>query len=111
MAGQFCLSGNAMDGYTLAAAGVLAVKCDLIGNPFEESQATQQHQSLAFANIVAGVRQRTSGAITVDIESAGTTRAATPYPLRTESLTASEWNRAAAANNRVEFAVERGASQ
>jgi len=63
----------------------------------------QQRQSLAFANLVAGVRQRTAGAITVALESTGTTHAGTPYPSRTESLTAGEWNRVAAANNRVEF--------
>ena len=89
-----------------AGAGVPASKCDLIGNPFEESLSGQQRQSLAFANLIAGVRQRTSGAIAVAIENAGSVRASTPYPTRTESLTAGEWNRAAAANNRVEFAAE-----
>jgi CheY-like chemotaxis protein len=106
LAGIFCLSGNASDGFTPAGAGVPASKCDLIGNPFEESLSGQQRQSLAFANLIAGVRQRTSGAITVAIENAGSVRASTPYPTRTESLTAGEWNRAAAANNRVEFAAE-----
>jgi hypothetical protein len=54
------------------------------------------------------VRQRTAGAITVAIENAGGARPSTPYPARVESLTAGEWNRAAAANNRVEFAPESG---
>jgi hypothetical protein len=44
----------------------------------------------------------------VALESAGNSRAATPYPQRSESLTAGEWNRAAAANNRVEFSAEPG---
>jgi len=114
LAGIFCLTGNAMDGFTLAAASLPASKCDVVGNPFEESLSGQQRQSLAFANLVAGVRQRTSGAISVAIESAGsagTVRANTPYPARTESLTAGEWNRAAAANNRVEFSTESSAGQ
>jgi len=55
---------------------------------------------------VAGVRQRTQGAITVAFDDAGSTRPAAPNPPRSESLTAGEWNRAAAANNRVEFAAE-----
>jgi hypothetical protein len=66
---------------------------------------------LAFANLVAGVRQRTAGAITVALESAGTSHPGTPYPARTDSLTAGDWNKAAVANNRVEFAVESSTPQ
>src|SRR6267154_1712687 len=106
LSGLFCLSGNAADGFTPAGAGLLASKCDVVGNPFEESLSGQQRQSLAFANLIAGVRQRTAGAITVAIENAGSAHPSMPYPARVESLTAGEWNRAAAANNRVEFAAE-----
>jgi CheY-like chemotaxis protein len=106
LAGVFCLSGNQTDGFMPAAASLPASKCDLVGNPFEESLTGQQRQSLAFANLISGVRQRTAGAITVAIENAGSARAAAPYPARNEALTAGEWNRAAAANNRVEFAAE-----
>jgi hypothetical protein len=106
LSGLFCLSGNTADGFTPAGAGVPASKCDLVGNPFEESLSGQQRQSLAFANLIAGVRQRTAGTITVAIENAGNARPSMPYPARVESLTAGEWNRAAAANNRVEFAAE-----
>ncbi len=109
LAGIYCLSGNSTDGYTLAAPNLPVIKCDLIGNPYEDSLSGQQRQSLAFANLIAGVRQRTSGAIAVVLESEGTgARSTTPYPARTESLTAGEWNRAAAANNRVEFSAEGG---
>jgi CheY-like chemotaxis protein len=108
LSGLFCLIGNANDGFAPAGASVLASKCDVVGNPFEESLSGQQRQSLAFANLIAGVRQRTAGAITVAIENGGSTRPSTPYPARNESLTAGEWNRAAAANNRVEFAPESG---
>ncbi len=108
-AGLFCLSGNATDGFAPASANLPANKCDLIGNPFEESLSGQQRQSIAFANLIAGVRPRTSGAITVALENAGASRTA-QYPPRNEALTAGEWNRAAAANNRVEFAAEPNAS-
>jgi hypothetical protein len=107
-AGLFCLTGNATDGFAPAAAALPAARCDLTGNPFEESLSDQQRESLAFANLIAGARQRTGGAITVTLENAGTSRAGTPYPARSDALTAGEWNRAAAANNRVDFAVEPG---
>jgi CheY-like chemotaxis protein len=108
MSGLYCLSGNSADGFAPAGANLPASKCDLVGNPFEESLSGQQRQSLGFANLIAGVRQRTAGAITVAIENAGSARPNTPYPARVESLTAGEWNRAAAANNRVEFVPESG---
>jgi CheY-like chemotaxis protein len=111
LSGLYCLSGNVTDGFTPAGASLPASKCDVVGNPFEESLSGQQRQSLAFANLIAGVRQRTAGAITVAIENAGSARPSTPYPARGESLTAGEWNRAAAANNRVEFAAEAGSDQ
>jgi hypothetical protein len=104
--GMFCLAGNASDGFVTAPAALLVGKCDLIGNPFEESLSGQQRQSIAFANLVAGVKQRTSGAITVAVENAAAARAAVPYPARADTLTAGEWNRAAAANNRVEYSAE-----
>ncbi len=105
-AGLYCLTGNAADGFAPSVGSLPVNKCDLVGNPFEESLTGQQRQSLAFANLVAGVRQRTAGAITVSLEAVGSSRAAAPYPARTDSVTAGEWNRAAAANNRVDFSAE-----
>jgi len=89
-----------------ASATLPVGKCDLIGNPYEDSTTGQQRQSLAFANLVAGVRQRSAGTISVAIENVGGSRPASPYPQRTEALTAGDWNRAAATNNRVEFVAE-----
>ena len=85
-------------------------KCDLIGNPFDESLSGQQRESLAFANLIAGVRQRSSGAIQVSMDPPVIGKGPTPYPPRSEGLTAGEWNRAAASNNRVEFSAEALAS-
>jgi hypothetical protein len=104
--GIFCLTGNAADGFTPAAASLPLSKCDLVGNPFEDSLSGEQRQSLSFANLVAGVRQRTAGAINVVTEYAASPHAAVAYPPHSDTLTAGEWNRAASANNRVEYSVE-----
>ncbi len=104
--GLFCLTGNGTDGFVPANASILISKCDVVGNPFEEALTGQQRQSLAFANLIASIRQRSAGTITLVIENAGSSRPAAPYPLRNESVTAGEWNRAAAANNRVEFSAD-----
>jgi CheY-like chemotaxis protein len=110
-AGLYCLTGNAAEGFSPAPPSLPLGKCELIGNPFEDSLSGQQRQSLAFANLIAGMRQRTGGAITVAIENAGSAHPGTAYPARAEALTAGEWNRAAAADNRVEFAAESSSGQ
>jgi CheY-like chemotaxis protein len=110
-AGIFCLAGNPTDGFVPAPAVLAAAKCDLLGNPFEDSLSGEQRQSLAFANLVAGVRQRSAGQISVSMENAGATRPILAYPARNETITAGEWNKAAAANNRVEFVQEPSPAQ
>jgi CheY-like chemotaxis protein len=105
-AGLFCLSGNATDGYLPATPTLPLARCDLIGNPSEDSSFAQQRQSLAFANLTAGVRQRTAGAISVAIETGASVRPSAAYPTRSETLTAGDWNKVAATNNRVEFSFE-----
>ncbi|HUY84179.1 MAG TPA: hypothetical protein VMU86_06365, partial [Steroidobacteraceae bacterium] len=108
--GLFCLSGDATDGYVPAKPSLPAAECGAIGNPFEESLSGQQRQSLAFGNLIAGVRERSGGAISVTIQDGSSSQVAVPYPARVPTLTAGEWNKAAAANNRVEFTVEPGAA-
>jgi CheY-like chemotaxis protein len=105
-AGAFCLSGSGAEGFVPAGPTLPVTKCELIGNPFDDGLSVSQRQSLAFANLVTGVRQRTAGAIAVVVENAGATRTVAEYPTRSEAVAAAEWNKAAAANNRVEFAVE-----
>ena len=109
-AGLFCLTGSRIAGFARANAALPVSKCDLIGNPIEESLSAQPHPSPAFASLLAGVRQRTHGAITVAFEHGGAARAAAPYPPRSEALRAGEWNRAAAANNRLQIAAESASS-
>lgn len=105
-AGVYCLTGSAAGGYAPASASMPIGKCDLIGNPADEALSAQPHTSAAFASIQAGVRQRSHGAITVAFEYAGSTRAGVAYPPRGGTTTAGEWNRAAAANNRLEISAE-----
>jgi CheY-like chemotaxis protein len=102
--GDFCLAGNAVEGYSLAADDLPARRCDVTGNPFEDGLTGAQRQSLAFANLAASVARETGGDIRVDVTAAGR-RPAVPYPAAAES-TAGEWNRVAARNHRVEFTVE-----
>ena len=109
-AGAYCLSGNLAEGFVLANASLPMSKCDLVGNPVEEAAAGLQRQSLAFANLVASIRQRSGGAISVVAENAANGRASVPYPTRSEATSAGDWNKIAAANNRVEYLAQAGAA-
>jgi CheY-like chemotaxis protein len=105
--GEFCLTGNGIEGYSMAADELAIKRCDFVGNPFEDSLPTAQRQSLAFANLVASLRQESGGALTVEVAHEGR-RPAVPYPNAEQlpRVTAGEWNRIAAQNNRVEFATQ-----
>jgi len=105
--GDFCLTGNAGEGFAVADAALPSQKCDLVGNPFEDTLSPAQRQSVGFANFAATLRQRTGGAITVDTVSAGR-RNPVAYPEQGEGSTAGEWNAVAARNNRVEFRLVPG---
>jgi hypothetical protein len=102
--GDFCLSGNAAEGFTVADGALPTQKCDLVGNPFEDALSPAQRQSVSFANFSAMLSQRTAGAITVETVIAGR-RNPVEYPEQGEGSTAGDWNAVAAQNNRVEFHV------
>jgi CheY-like chemotaxis protein len=105
--GEFCLTGNGIEGYSVAADDLPWKRCDLVGNPFEDGLVTAQRQSLAFANLLSTIRQQSADGQTIEVSHAGR-RPATAYPdgERVTKITAGEWNRIAAQNNRVEFGVE-----
>jgi CheY-like chemotaxis protein len=102
--GDFCLSGNAGDGFTVAEPALASGKCDLVGNPFDDSLSPAQRQSVDFANFAATLQRRTGGAIQVDVVNAGRARPVA-YPDQDEKTTAGAWNTVAGRNNRVEFHV------
>jgi CheY-like chemotaxis protein len=105
--GEFCLTGNGIEGYSMAADDIPLRRCDFVGNPFEDSLTAAQRQSLAFANLVSSVRQDTGDSLTIDVAHEGR-RPVVPYPKGEQGarLTAGEWNKIAAQNNRVEFVAE-----
>jgi CheY-like chemotaxis protein len=105
--GDFCLTGSPADGFTVAEPSVPFQKCDMVGNPFDDSLAPAQRQSVDFANFVASLRKRTGGAVVVETVSAGR-RNPLEYPEQAEGSTAGAWNTVAAQNNRVEFRVVGG---
>jgi CheY-like chemotaxis protein len=101
--GRFCLVGNATEGYSVAPDELAFARCNSVGNPHEDSLAPSQRESLGYANLVGEFRSATQGALDVRLTQGDVATTAMAYPLVTSTLTAGEWNRAAAANNRVEI--------
>ena len=101
--GRFCLMGNPTDGYSVAPDEAPASRCDLVGNPSDEALSPAQRTPLAFANLVGSVRNASHGNIDVQVANGDAAATAMPYPQASAELTAGEWNRAAAANNRIEI--------
>jgi CheY-like chemotaxis protein len=99
--GRYCLQGTG-DAVVLASAEINYARCDQIGNPLDPS-GPAAHESVAFANMLAALRTRAAGAIEVQVGAGNADELSVPYPAVTEQLSAGEWNRAAAANNRVEM--------
>jgi hypothetical protein len=104
-AGRFCLVGNAVDGYSLPPDEMPFAKCDVIGNPAEDSLSPTQRMPLALANLIGAARAASGGALDVQVSVGDATNLLMPYPPVAGDLTAGDWNRAAAANNRVEIRV------
>jgi len=103
-AGSFCLASAGRDGYTLAPPASPADACEQVGNPFDDAQAGAARQPIAFANLASTVRQRTGGAIQLELVPGPRDRLAVAYP-PSEQATAGQWNAAAQANNRIEISI------
>ncbi|MEX1085368.1 MAG: response regulator [Steroidobacteraceae bacterium] len=103
-AGSFCLASAGDDGYMLAAPASPAAQCEQVGNPFDESHGSASRQPLAYANLAASVRQRTGGAIELELTPGSRERLAVSYP-PIEQATAGQWNAAAQSNNRIEISI------
>ena len=104
-AGRFCLQGDPVNGYALAGDKTPFAQCDVVGNPADDALPPAQRMPLALANLIAGIRDSTHGALDVETSVGDPAVLRTPYPPVTEQLTAGEWNRAGKANNRIEILV------
>lgn len=98
--GRYCMVGSPGGQAALPSGSLPYAKCEQIGNPRDDEDAAGP-QSIAFANMIATVRAKAK--FDVQISAGSPDEVAIPYPAITDTLTAGEWNRVAAANNRVEL--------
>lgn len=103
--GDFCLSANGPDGFSLAFPDLPASQCDRIGYEAVEAFELGLRQSVGFANFLRIAESRTGGDIVFEIVSQGNTMPILDYPLDVNGVSASFWNEIAAGNNRVEITI------
>ena len=100
--GRFCLAAGAAGLPAPAAEASPYSRCDQVSTSREDNGSPSQRQSVAFANMIATARASAAGRLDIQINAGSSDEVLTPYPPVSDGLTAGEWNRAAAANNRVE---------
>lgn len=105
VAGEFCLVGSPEGGYSQAPAEMDANRCDLRGNPLQDSFGPIARVPLALANLAASTRQRTEGRLRVVIANGAEELATQSYPAG-DGVTAGQWNAVALANNRLEISID-----
>ena len=101
--GRFCLVGNPSEGYSVAPEELAFSRCNSVGNPHEDALEPSQRESLGYANLIGEFRSATKGALDIRLTPGDAASTAVAYPQVSGMLTAGEWNKAAAANNRVEI--------
>ena len=100
--GRYCLIGNATEGFSPAPEEMPFSRCNVVANPREDSLQPAQRESLGFANLVGEFRAQTHGALDIQFSMGDAASTQLAYPAVSGALTAGEWNRSAAANNRIE---------
>lgn len=101
--GDFCLTGNPAEGYGLAPADMPANRCDVVGNPYEESLRPAEREPAALAALVTSTRERSHGAVELNVVRADRAPAS-DYPHESEA-TAAQWNAVAATRSYLEIAL------
>jgi CheY-like chemotaxis protein len=100
--GRFCTVTGSSGAPILPFDSLPYSKCEQVGNGRDDNGSASQRQSVAFANMISTARQNATGKIDVQISAGSADEVVAAYPAVSDALTAGEWNRAAAANNRVE---------
>ncbi|MGI9236856.1 MAG: response regulator [Woeseiaceae bacterium] len=103
--GNFCMTPGAPDGVSLPEKDLPALQCDQIGFEPDVAYELGLRQSIAFANFINQSDERDGGNIRYEIVSFGNSRPLLAYPSSTVGVSASDWNRIAANNNRVEISL------
>ena len=103
--GEFCLTGNEADGYSMASADLPVRDCSFYGHPLQQLPSIGARQSIAFANFLSTSPLVNNSGISIEIVNHSYSEPRVEYPSRESDITSWEWNRIASTNNRVEVTL------
>jgi CheY-like chemotaxis protein len=103
--GDFCLTGDEVNGYRMADDGSYLSDCRLVGHPLYQLPTLGERQSIGFANFIATSPLVNGNDIRLVLVNYHNSRPKLPYPPRDAGVSASAWNDIAAANHRVEVTL------
>jgi hypothetical protein len=104
--GDFCYVQTDTGQYELAPDDLPVEKCDRVGAGPEDAMAMSAQQSVGFANYVAALNMQSDAGIQIEVDAHGNSNPSFPYPPTVKGITASEWNRVASQNNRVQVSLQ-----
>jgi hypothetical protein len=103
--GDFCLTGDEINGYIATDDDMYVSECSLVGHPLYQLPTLGERQSIGFANFLATSPLINGSDIQLELVNYRNSRPKLAYPPRQPGVTVSEWNNIAAANNRVEVTL------
>jgi len=103
--GEFCLVESDTGGYRLPAPDMPVEGCDYFGHPLDRSLSVSDRQTVAFANFLATSPLVNESGIEVRVVAHNRADSARRYGFPASLQTASEWNRIAEMNNRIDFSL------
>jgi CheY-like chemotaxis protein len=102
--GRFCLKSAPGENMVAAESDTLYSDCQVM-NESQVAALLAQRESVTFANMMTSARKRAGATVQWQVGTASASQSVTTYPTVTDSLTAGEWNRAAADNYRLELSI------
>ncbi len=102
--GEFCIQRDAQGAARLPRANLPLSLCEIRMQAPETAVQIGMNESAAFSRYVAD-NDNSSSPIQISVTSQGSTDPLVPYPQGSNAVTAGDWNRVAAQNQRVEIAL------
>lgn len=101
--GRFCLKARGNGQPIMPREGSAVTACEINELSASEAEERGLAQTMAFSNAVASIEARFGSHVQIALETAGTDEALKDYPDSLEGVSAGDWNKIAAINQRVDF--------
>ena len=103
--GEFCLVSDSTGAYRLADSDAPLAACAFLGHPLDNSNLLSDRQTPGFERFLAESPLIEGAGIELELIARQRVDSVPRVPYPVEPVTAGEWNRIAAENNRVEFSL------